>query len=947
MKQALIFTLLVLNCNFILSQTIVQGLVVHTDTSEPLEEVGVLIKGTTLGDLTDETGSFVISDDKLPLGEQVLVVSKAGYITQQLPIIIQSGSTVNFDRILMEVDLTEIEAQIGIISLSDTQLDGENASVYSISGLLQAAKDVFLNAAAFDFSATFFRPRGYDNANGKVLINGVEMNKQFNGRPQWSNWGGLNDAQRNPEFTMGIKANEYQFGDLAGVNNIVMRASQYRQGGRVSYAMANRSYTGRVMGSYNSGVNLNGWAYSLLLSRRFGDQGYIHGTFYDANSFFISVEKRINEYHSLNLSALYTPNRRGRSAPITREIRDLKGIRYNPNWGDQQREPRNSRVRHIEEPIIMLNHYWNIGENTTLNTNLAYQFGMIGNSRIDNGGTRLVEFNGQPAYLGGARNPSPDYYQNLPSFFLQADKPTAQDYQSAFLARQQFVNNGQLDWPALYRANQIAVANGGNSVYVIQEDRTDDTQFTVNTILNTGLAENISLNASVNFRSLKSENFAELKDLLGGTGYLDVDFFAEDDSTTDIGIRAQSDVRNPNRIALEGERYKYNYELNAAVIEGFAQAQFQYNKLDFFIGAKVRSTSYQRTGLYENGNFLGALSFGDSEKLSFATYGVKGGLTYKVTGRHLIDLNAAYFTKAPTLRNSFVNARQNNFVVPGIEAQKVQSADLSYIYRSPIIKGRITGFYTQIQDATDIGFFFTENRFGQFSSSFVQEVMTEVDQRHMGVEFGVEAQVTPTVKLKAAASVGQYVFTNNPMHYYFSDDFTGLENGFIQFGDGSTELKSYHIAGGPERAYQLGFEYRDPDFWWVGATTNYFSNAYVDVSNLRRTDTFTQDVDQITFNDYDPEVARDLLRQEQLDDYFLLNIVGGKSWGIGDYFVGFFATINNLLDQEYITGGFEQSRLGNYRDLLNDQTNTGGPVFGNRYFFGSGTTYYINFYLRF
>jgi hypothetical protein len=318
----------------------------------------------------------------------------------------------------------------------------------------------------------------------------------------------------------------------------------------------------------------------------------------------------------------------------------------------------------------------------------------------------------------------------------------------------------------------------------------------------------------------------------------------------------------------------------------------------------------------------------------------------------LIDLNGAYFTNAPSIRNTFANARQNNIVSAGIEEVKIQTADLSYIYRSPIVKGRITGFYTQVQDGSDIGFFFTENQFGETSSAFTQEVTTGIDQRHLGVEMGVEAQLTPTVKVKAAASVGQYIFTNNPNVSYYSDDFIDGDSRLpslepVTIGDGTAKLKNYHVAGGPERAYQIGFEYRDPDFWWVGLTTNYFSNAYVDASTLRRTDAFTQDVDGLTFNDYDPEVARGLLQQEQLDDYFLVNVVGGKSWKIGDYFVGFFATINNVLDQEYITGGFEQSRLANYRDVLDDQNNTGGPVFGNRYFFGNGTTYYVNLYLRF
>ena len=157
---------------------------------------------------------------------------------------------------------------------------------------------------------------------------------------------------------MGLQANEYTFGDVAGTTNIIMRASQYRQGGRISYANSNRSYRGRAMASYNSGLGKNGWAYSVLVSRRFGDGGFQEGTIYDANSFFASVEKKIGENSSLNLTAFYTPNHRGKSAPITDEVENLKGIDYNPNWGFQNREVRNSKVKNVEEPVIMLNHFF-------------------------------------------------------------------------------------------------------------------------------------------------------------------------------------------------------------------------------------------------------------------------------------------------------------------------------------------------------------------------------------------------------------------------------------------------------------------------------------------------------------------------------------------------------------------------------------------------------------
>lgn len=918
------------------------------DNENPLQGVTVSIKTTSTSVLTNEKGAFII--DNLSNGSYIVEISFKGYESQSFPVEL-SGNPVDLGNIFFYKDLTE-EQDISIVNITDDELNSDDGFTDNIAGLLQSSRDVFLSAAAFDFSATFFRPRGLDNANGKVLINGIEMNKLQNGRPQWSNWGGLNDLQRNQAFTRGVSPNENSFGDIAGVNNITMRASAYGEGTRISYASANRSYQGRVMASHSSGALENGWSYAVLASRRFGGEGYIDGTLYDSNSFFATVEKQLGDDHSLNLNFIYAQNRRGRSTALTNEIYQLKGRQYNPFWGNINGAQRNSRERRIIEPIFMLNHYWDISEKTTLNTNVSYQTGLVGNTRIDNGGTRLVSFNGQDVYIGGARNPSPDYYQNLPSFFLNVDNPTAFDYQQAFIAQQDFVNNGQFNWENLFLANQTSTAQGGNSIYAVQEDRADDSQLSFNSILFTELNENIKLNASVGYRSLKNETYARVKDLLGGTGFLDVDFFAETQTDQIASNLAQSDLRNPNRIAGVGDRYKYNFEMDASVLESFLQAQFNYSKVDFYLGASTSVTSYQRNGLYENGYFPGAGSFGKSEKVDFTNYGLKGGVTYKITGQHLIDFNTAYITKAPTIRNSFENPRQNNNVVDGLTSEKIYTVDASYILRTPIVKARLTGYFTSFKDGTDIGFFFTES-----GSTFTQEVMTNIERRNFGGELGIEAQVTPTIKLKGVAAMGQFTFNNNPNVYYASDDFVND----VTFGDGTTNLKNLHVAGGPERAFQFGFEYRDPDFWWFGATANHFSRAFVDASALKRSGAFPIDFDLIpenvlaqggnisgyTYNDYDETTARGLLSQEQFNSYFLVNLTGGKSWKIGDYFVGFFVTVNNLFNQEYRTGGFEQSRRVGYRDQIQEQSNPNGPVFGNRYFFGNGTTYFANVYLRF
>ncbi|MBT8274051.1 MAG: TonB-dependent receptor, partial [Bacteroidia bacterium] len=471
-KRLLIFLLGIFSVFTAFAQTMITGSVKDAVSNEPIADVIITIEETQQTTRTDALGVFTFSTD-VPLGEQVLRISKDGFVTKRYPIVVNEGSTVNITDMTLEVDPSD-SADSFIISLSDDELNSDDEGFTdNISGLLQSTRDVFLNAAAFDFSATFFRPRGLDNANGKVLINGIEMNKQFNGRPQWANWGGLNDVQRNREFTMGMSANDYSFGDLAGTTNIVMRGSKYREGGRVSYASANRSYTGRLMGSYSSGLKPGGWSYSVLASRRFGDEGFIDGTLYDSNSFFFAVEKQLNEDHALNLTAMYAQNRRGRSTAVTDEVNRLKGREYNPFWGMQDGEIRNSRVREVEEPIIMLNHFWNISDKTTLNTNFAYQFGKIGNSRIDNGGTNLeIGPNGQEYYVGGARNPDPAYYQNLPSYQLRFDNPTAHDFQNAFVHEREFRENGQLDWVPLYEAN---ARPGKTATYIIQEDRNDDT----------------------------------------------------------------------------------------------------------------------------------------------------------------------------------------------------------------------------------------------------------------------------------------------------------------------------------------------------------------------------------------------------------------------------------------------------------------------------------------
>jgi len=912
--QILVLLFLIVEITFA-QQTVITGSVKEATTYVAIHDVTITIEETSQSTLTDTKGKFRFIGN-IPLGEQVLKLSKQGYITARFPIIINEGQTVDISDMFLETDLS-IAVSLYTIMLTDDELNDDTGGADNISGLLQSSKDVFLKTAAFEFGASFFKIRGLGSKNGAVLINGIEMNKMINGRPQWSNWGGLNDVLRNQEFTNGISPPAYNFGGILGTTYINIRSSQNKKGGRVTYSSSNRSYTNRLMASYSSGADKNGWAYALAIGKRWGKEGYQNATFYDSNSFFASVEKIINNKHSINLLGIYAPNRRGKSSANTQEVFNLKGIKYNEYWGYQEGQIRNSRIKRIVEPIVMLNHYWNISNKTTINTNLAYQFGELGNSRLD--------------YSGGS-NPSPAYYQKLPSYFLSnKDDP---NYDDAYLAQQEFLDKGQINWNRIYDANITNKSNGLINAYTLYEDRNDDNQITLNSIFNTELKDNITFNGSINYKRLVSENFAELIDVLGGLGNLNVDTFDG----------YQYDLLNPNRIVIKGDKFRYHYNLLAQELSTHFQTIFKYKKLDFYVAGSYTNTKYQREGLYQHEAYPDN-SFGKGPEIKFNGISVKAGFTYKITGKHLIDVNVAFLNTAPALQNTFSNVRENHNVVGDksddeITEEKITATDVSYIFRSPIVKARLTGYYITTESENEISFYFADGLGGD-QRAFVQEILQGIDKKHLGVEFGIESNVTPSIKLKGVASVGQYTYNNNPNLILTSDDF---EKGFQDFG--SANLKNYKIAGGPHRAYSFGFEYRDPDYWWFGVNTNFFTNTYVDISPLIRTENFYLDNDDLPFNDYDSSIARTLLEQETFDEYIIVNAMGGKSWRIGSYYVGFFVSINNILDHEYKTGGFEQARKANYRELRDDNGSI-KRVFGPKYWYGRGATYFLNFYISF
>lgn len=907
----------------------IQGKILDKMTLEPLERVLVRLVRTGEEVLTNEAGQFSLATSQKETG--ILEISLLDYRPARMEISFPGEKKV-IDLGPIRLSGSSFEnAGSEDIHIGQEQLEEGHEHSNLITGMLSASKSLFARTAAYEFSMTFFKPRNLHSGFSTVMMNGVKMNKIFHGRPEWSNWGGLNDALRNQVIYNNAASSPFDIGSLSSSINMITQAASNRSGLKISYAASNKSYLGRFMTTYSSGLQKNGWAYTLAASVRFADEGFKTGTGYKALSVMASIDKRLGSRHFFNTTMIYAYNKRGRSSPMTQEVFDLKSVAYNSYWGFQEGEIRNSREKRTVEPVFQFNHDFKMNSSTSIHSHLTFQFGEVGSSRIDFAGSRWLQES--QSIVGGGANPDPAYYQKLPSYFLK--DPEAPDYTGAYLATREFLKNGQIQWTDLYEANRQHAAYG-NAVYALYEDRHDDTFFSLDTGIRKRFDKRFSLDASLSYAKLKSENFAFMLDLLGAGGYLDADNYA------DNWVEAQNNLAEQNRIVGENQKFKYHYELFASRWKGFIRGSYNSRKIESFLAIGFEAASYLRNGKFENGTFPGNRSLGKSRSVGFQGLGFKYGLMYKPSGRNLLMANVCYLENPPVLKNVFSNARENNDLVEGLEKKRALAFDVGYIFRHPRINASLTLYYLKLLDLTRISYYYASGLSGldnAESNAYVQEVLTGIGKNSSGLEFSVEVPLMSGFKLKGVAAVGRSVYSNNPNLYVTSD-------GFGRPVDmGPAYLKHYFTGGGPQQAFSVGIEYSSPHYWWFGLSLNYFDQAYTDIASINRTKNFLRDTDGQPIHHYDPEVAAMLLKQEAFEPYAILNMILGKSWKIKDTYAGFFLSLNNLTQTVYKTGGFEQSRNANYNTLLEDKLRD-RPLFGPKYWFGYGSTFYTSVYIR-
>ena len=880
------------------SQSRVEGKVSDKTNGKPIEKAVVAIGAVQVQ--TGVDGSFSIT---LSPGSYQLIVSAEGFqfYSQEIQL---GDSPLNLGLINLTPRASGITDVGGIAEVSlgsgDFESSRENQSV---SGLLQSSDDVFVNTAGFTFSSMRYRMRGYDSEYFDVYLGGMRMNDSENGRPTWSEWGGLNDALRNRENINGAAPASFGFGNLGGTTNMITRASAVRKQNKLTYALSNRSYNNRITYAYATGLMQNNWAFAVNVSKRWAQEGMVEGTFYDSWAYFLSVERKINSIHSLAFTFLGSPYSRGMQGPSVQEAYDLTGNNlYNPNWGFQEGKIRNARVRKAHEPKIILNHFMKTGENSSLANTFGVSFGKQGTTSLN---------------WYDAPDPRPDYYRYLPSY--QTETQVISAYTQAWKNDPDKLLT-QIDWNKLYQINYIANSLGAQAKYIIEDRRDDHLRFFGGSTYKFEVNDYLNISSGVELQHYTGYHFKTISDLLGGEYWLDVDQYAERDFLGDT-TKLNNDLDNPNKVVKEGDRFGYDYHMRLNSAQLWSVASYSTSNVDVQLGANLTGTSFWREGQLRNGRYP-ELSKGKSEVSNYLNYGLKTSATWKITGRHYVVGNIAWITRAPYLTNVFTAPRISNKMIDNPMSEKNLSGDINYIHKGTFINLRATAYQTNIYDQTEVMSFYHDD-----FRTFVTMVLTDVDKVHQGIEFGMDVKLSKAFTLVGAAGVGNYVYTSRPT------SITTFENGSRPDTTRTVYSKYFFVGGTPQTASSLGLKYAH-NYWFIDFNVNYFDNLYLDFNPERRTQMAIQNL-----GEGDPKID-EIVRQEEIKGGFTLDFSLGKSWKIKSYYLGLNFNVSNLLNNTSLkTGGFEQMRF--------DFENKNVGKFPPKYFYNYGRTFFLMLSLRF
>ena len=769
-------------------------------------------------------------------------------------------------------------------TFSESQL-GEDDNVSQEVTVLGSNTNAYASEVGYKWSAARFKFRAFNSKYNDIYINGNPVNDAERGEFRYSLVGGLNNQTRSVETSLPFEDNKFGMSAMGGSNNYNFRPGSLPVGHRMSIAGANRNYTVRAMYSYNSGFNDNGWAWSMGLTYRYANTNtaYIDGTFYNAFSYFLGVEKLINNNHSLSLVTWGNPTERGAQAASTDEMYWIANSRYyNPNWGYQNGKKRNSRIIRDYAPSAMFTWDWTMDNNTKLTTTLFGKYAQYSSSRLS---------------YNNSTNPAPDYYSNMPSYSYNVWDPADTDNRTdaglaAWRASFNYLSaseaNRQINWDRLYFSNRAASAQGADAMYYLQAYHDDQLSVNLASTLKKQLTKTQTLNSGFVISTNKGMHYQTMEDLLGATQFRNLNTYVIG-TYLESDPQAQYDVNNPNAEIKVGDRFAYDYNIFVNKAQLWSTYAENFGPLHYSLSARLGGQTMQREGRMRNGLALDN-SYGKSKTAKFVDGGFKFGSSLNAGHGNTLSFGIGYEKKAPIARTAFAAPQINNDFVKNLKNEDVFSTELGYQLETSWLHANINAFYSRLAHVAEYSMYYDDSQ-----NSFSYVSINGIKKHYYGVEAGLNFKITPSFNVKMLGTISEAEYINDAdVTYTKSQDgktyndivlSKGMREGCTPLTAGSIDL-NYHANG-----------------WFIDLIGNYYDRIYLyytPVTRYASENTKTNNLGEEEYNRYS---------QAKGDGGFMLDASIGRSIYLKKGSLSINLMLTNILNNtNIVTGGMEQNR---------------------------------------
>jgi len=807
---------------------------VYDSNSRPLEGANVVLVGTDLGDIANDSGAYAMIS--VPAGTYDLTASFIGY------------SPITKSVVVGEEDvMAHFILEVGGLALSDVEVLASRASdktpvaftnvtkeemelrlgSQDIPMILNTTPSVYATQQGGGAGDARINIRGFNQRNIAVMINGVPQNDMENGWVYWSNWDGVGDSAADIQVQRGLSAVNLATPSIGGTMNIITDPTSFEKGGKFKQEAGEGGFL-KTTFNYNTGLMLNDkLALSGTIVRKTGD-GIIDGTWTDAWAYYLGASYAVSEKQRFELYAVGAPQRHGQNlykqniATYSQELAGdvdgydtdafAEGNKFETEAGrlfNQNVAPidpsytgeqywymyganttkryssnfLNERENYFHKPLVNINHFLELNDKMRMSSVLYWSGGSGGGTGTYGSVSRMPAVEGERWY---------------------ASSPWTWDW-NAEIAQ----NSDNVD------ENFSSTENRSTGILRNSINRQDT--YGLISKLNYVVSPELELQFGLDWRTAGIEHAQKVRDLLGGDYYVD---YSDDNA-------------EEGKVVGLGDIIAYHNDTTVDWLGGFAQFNYNTDKMNLYGMGGLSSIEYT----YQD-HFTVENEVIEAEPIS--AYQVKAGVMYNINPDVNVFFNTGLVEKAPIMDNVIY---YDGTVASDPTNEKFLHNEFGVNYRLGKLGINASAYNTDWQDRNLTKSVTT----GQGDSGDTDVIfLTGVDQKHSGVELETNYMVNDMLDLMFVASFGNWKFNGDANGNYQETEYNsdGQAIGYTTT-EYAYALDGLYVGDMPQTSYVLGVTLKPVKGLMVQAIHKTYDKNYSDWSpSAREFDGTNDDADR-------------------------------------------------------------------------------------------------------